>query len=39
MALIGSYGTLEVAARNGNASQLLRAQVGDPVTVESARPE
>ena len=35
VAIIGSYDTLEVAAKNGNASQVLQAFVGDPVTVET----
>lgn len=35
LAVIGSYDTLEVAARNGNASQVLQAQIGDPITVET----
>ncbi len=34
LAIIGSYGTLEVAVKNGNAAQSLQANIGDAVLVE-----
>ena len=34
LAIIGSYGSLEVAVKNGNAAQSLQANIGDAVLVQ-----
>jgi S-adenosylmethionine hydrolase len=37
VALVGSSGSLEIAAPGGSAARLIRAAVGDPVSVTSAK--
>ncbi|MFQ5861097.1 MAG: S-adenosyl-l-methionine hydroxide adenosyltransferase family protein [Dehalococcoidia bacterium] len=36
LAIIGSYGTLELSLRNGDAARLLRAGLGEPVRIDRA---
>jgi len=38
LAVLGSWGQLEVAVREGNAAEVLRARVGTPVCVTRRRP-
>ena len=33
LAIVGSYGTLEISVKNGNAALALDAVVGDPISV------
>ena len=35
LAIVGSHGALEISVRNGSAAESLKAQVGDPVRVDS----
>ncbi len=39
LAVVGSWGTLEIAVRNGNAAKMLAAGAGTPVTVVVESPD